>query len=61
MECENTFCIYWADEECTLKTIALDDRGCCQECLYVRLTDHELEQYRDKTIRYYDRKYDHWE
>lgn len=61
MNCENLFCIYYADGVCTLSDIALDDRGCCQECVYIRLTDHKLEQCREKTIRYYERKYDRWE
>lgn len=61
MQCENVFCVYWADDECSLKTIALDDHGCCQECLYVMLSERELEESRGKTLRYYERKYDRWE
>ena len=61
MNCENTFCIYWADDVCTLSDISLDDRGCCQDCLTLSLTDHQLQKAREKTLRLLDRQYDHWE
>lgn len=61
MLCDNQFCFYWSDNLCTLSDISLDDRGCCQDCLTLSLTDRQLQKAREKTLRLLDRQYDHWE
>ena len=61
MLCENEFCIYWSGDGCTLLTVELDDHGCCRDCVYIQLTDHQKEKAREKTIRTYEKQYDKWD
>ena len=61
MMCENCFCIYWDKGECTLEKIMLDAQGSCQDCVFIDLSDNDLEKAREKTPRRYDREYGRWE
>ena len=49
MQCENTFCIYWENEQCILREISLDILGCCKNCIYVNIDDNILQAAR-KTL-----------
>ncbi len=61
MMCDNTLCVYWTDNVCSLTDIYLDDRGCCQECLWISASDQQLEKMREKTLKAYERRYDRWD
>ena len=37
MKCENYFCIYQSDDECTIDEIHLDIIGQCTDCLYANI------------------------
>ena len=50
MLCENKFCIYYADDECVLDEIELDIQGSCKCCIYVNISEKELEKKRHEQI-----------
>lgn len=50
MDCENYLCIYESNGKCTLKTISLDISGQCTNCIYVTLTEEEVEQAKKRTL-----------
>lgn len=51
MLCENIFCIYWSNKECSLNEIFLDIQGNCQSCIYVNVDESVLEKQREKLLR----------
>lgn len=51
LRCENKFCIYWKEYECTLDEIELDELGCCQMCIYVEVDEDILEKSRQEILR----------
>ena len=50
MHCENRFCVYCAEDECRLDEIELDIQGSCKCCVYIEMTEAELQKKRDKVI-----------
>ena len=50
MQCENTFCIYWLNNECTLNDISLDIQGNCLDCIYIDLDDDVLKKERERML-----------
>ena len=50
MHCENRFCVYCAEDECRLDEIELDIQGSCKCCVYIEMTEAELQKKRDKLI-----------
>lgn len=50
MNCENYLCIYENDGKCNLNDISLDVSGQCTSCIYVSLTQEELEQVKGRTL-----------
>lgn len=50
MHCENLFCIYWENNECTLEEISLDIQGNCQGCIYVDLEEKLLKNKREELL-----------
>ena len=46
MQCDNEFCVYWAEKGCILREITLDIQGKCKNCLYIPFSKQELEQKR---------------
>lgn len=54
MRCDNVFCIYWADERCSLDKISLDIRGCCENCIYINADDARLEEKRAQLLLKFD-------
>lgn len=50
MQCENIFCIYWAEDECILENITLDIKGVCQNCIYVDMKEDDLHSQRHKAL-----------
>ena len=51
MQCENLFCIYWAENECVLDDITLDIKGICQSCIYVNIQESDLRSCRYKKLQ----------
>ena len=51
MNCENIFCIYWEKNKCILDDISLDIIGNCDSCIYIDLSEKELEEYRKKGLK----------
>lgn len=51
MQCENLFCVYWADHECILNNITLDIKGVCQSCIYVDIKESDLYNFRCKVLQ----------
>lgn len=55
MRCNNVFCVYWSDEQCSLDNIYLDIRGCCENCIYVNIDDDCLETRRKLLLEKYEK------
>ena len=51
MQCENIFCIYWAENECILDNVTLDIKGICQSCVYVEVEENDLRSCRRKALQ----------
>ena len=51
MQCENLYCIYWADNECVLENITLNIKGICQSCIYAEIEEGILHQRRKQALR----------
>ncbi len=58
--CENHFCIYWKEDQCTLKSISLDTQGTCQDCIYVTLEPTLLEYARQQMQKQLEEIYQNW-
>ena len=39
MICENEFCLYNEDNKCILKNVVINNQGCCDNLIYLHLTD----------------------
>ena len=53
MQCENYFCIYWAEGVCTLDEISLNILGSCQSCIYVDIDEQTLQSAKEKLLKQY--------
>lgn len=60
MECENHFCIDCKEHRCRLDTISLDIRRNCQDCIYVSLSEKDLQQAKEKLLNRYEEEYMRW-
>lgn len=54
MVCENRFCIYQTDDECTLKEIQLDAAGICISCIYPSFDEDYLRKEKSKLLQKYN-------
>ena len=54
MRCENKFCIYWEDNECTLEDVCIDNSGRCDDCIYVNIPEEQLKVSRKEILDRYD-------
>lgn len=54
MHCQNLFCIYWDQNQCTLDGITLDIRGSCEDCIYITPEESYLKQKRDELLYRYE-------
>ena len=54
MRCENLFCVYWINDNCSLDEIYLDIQGSCQSCIYVDINENDLESYRRNHFKKYE-------
>lgn len=52
MKCENKFCIYFSENECMLDEVELDIGGSCKCCIYIKISEKELQEKRNSTLRY---------
>jgi len=59
-ECENIFCIYRGKGQCSLNIISLDIYGCCNDCIYVKIEEINLEYIRKSMLTEYDKNYEEW-
>ena len=50
MRCENDFCIYWEENECTLKEIAVNAAGLCDDCILVNIEQDFLKEKRKQLL-----------
>lgn len=46
--CENEFCIYQENGKCILDVIELDISGMCQSCIYINISQEELNKKKKK-------------
>ncbi len=53
MNCENIYCVYWRDNECSLREISLDIQGSCKNCIYVNIPVNEIRKQREKQLKSY--------
>lgn len=53
MNCENGFCIYQSDGNCTHQKIRLDRSGMCMDCIYPDIDEEILEQAKFKLLTQY--------
>ena len=44
MECYLDLCIYNEDNQCTVKSISLDETGTCTDAIYLRIPKEEREK-----------------
>lgn len=49
--CENEFCIYQENGKCILDVIELDISGMCQSCIYVNISQEELNKKKKELIK----------
>ena len=50
MKCENIFCVYQKNDECSLEEIELDILGQCRECIYIDLPDDIINEQKTKKL-----------
>ncbi len=50
MNCENYFCLYQNDGQCTLDSIEIDINGSCATCIYVDIQEDELRSLKQKQL-----------
>lgn len=50
MQCENAFCVYWYQGECSLREISLDIQGSCECCIYVDIDERILDRKRKRFL-----------
>ncbi len=50
MQCENKFCIYNNKNGCILDEIELDILGCCKSCIYIKISEEELEKRKKEAL-----------
>lgn len=50
MQCENIFCIYYAERQCILDEISLNIQGVCENCIYIEINEKVLADYRKELI-----------
>ena len=51
MDCENYLCVYENHGKCRLESISLDISGQCTNCIYVTLTEQEIEKAKKRTLK----------
>lgn len=56
MLCENVFCVYWNNRNCSLSEISLDIQGNCEKCIYIDIEESVLENQRRKNLKEYDNR-----
>lgn len=49
MKCENCFCIYEENGNCTLQNIELDIQGLCKDCIYINIENRDLQKLKFKS------------
>lgn len=54
MRCENYFCIYQFNGECTIETIDINRLGMCTECIYPDIDREFLSQAKLKLLKKYE-------
>lgn len=54
MRCENYYCVYWCNNNCTLTEISLDIQGNCQECILVDIDQSTIQKAREQFIAKYE-------
>ena len=58
MKCENLFCIYEKDGNCTIDNVELDISGSCQNCIYVDIPENLLETLKISCLENLENRYD---
>lgn len=56
LTCENIFCIYWADNACTLDTVLLNIQGNCEQCIYVSVVEAQLKKLRKEILLHFKKQ-----
>ena len=54
MKCENYFCIYEKDGNCTLDEISVNISGGCDDCIYPSLDNDYLEWQKEKLLKKFE-------
>ena len=50
LSCENEFCIYQKQGSCVLKSVQLDIRGSCLDCIYINIEEDMLNNQKEKIL-----------
>lgn len=53
MRCENSFCIYWKENNCILEEITINPIGLCDDCILVNIEEDVLNQKRKELLDLY--------
>lgn len=61
MKCECTYCVYWQEGLCILDHISVNDRGYCDDCIFVSVDENVLNQQRQKLLAEFQARYAAWQ
>lgn len=50
MNCDNIFCVYNLEKNCSIDNVTMDANGMCQDCIYINLEDKILNQQKLKIL-----------
>jgi len=51
MKCEFELCLYNKDEKCTLKEVAINQLGMCDNCIVISLDNGIVEAEKERQLR----------
>ncbi|MBR3593516.1 MAG: hypothetical protein IKL44_02465 [Clostridia bacterium] len=57
MKCENQFCIYELEGNCTLDEISVDACGNCCECIHVNIDKELLKELKNEHLKLIEARY----
>ena len=56
MECENIYCVYQKNGNCTLEEISIDIGGRCQSTLFVEADEKILDELKEKLLNRFEKE-----
>ncbi len=55
MRCENNFCVYCSQMQCTLDCISINNIGLCEECILINIDDEIINVQKKKMFIEYEK------